>query len=86
MSYEKVKEYFNSKGLGERVIVREHIGDTVEHAAQSIGCKPAQIAKTMSFIVNEKPILILTLSLVELEQYASPVEWVDVCKGWYMNG
>lgn len=59
MSYEKVKEYFESVGLADRVVVRERVGDTVEHAAQSIGCKPAQIAKTMSFIVNEKPLLIV---------------------------
>lgn len=158
MSYEKVKGFFESVGLADRVVVREHIGDTVEHAAQSIGCKPAQIAKTMSFIVNEKPVLIVmagdtkvdnqkykacfhqkaimlpgsevealighgpgavcpfaikndipvyldislkrfdtlytaggslnstvTLSLGELEQFASPIGWIDVCKGWYVN-
>lgn len=26
------------------------------------------------------------LSLDELEQYASPDGWVDVCKGWFVNG
>lgn len=59
MSYEKVKSYFDQAGLGDRVVVREHIGDTVEHAAEAIGCEPARIAKTMSFLVNEKPILIV---------------------------
>lgn len=33
MSYEKVKQYFEQAGLGDRVVVRKHIGDTVEHAA-----------------------------------------------------
>lgn len=41
MAYKKVKEFFNSKGLGERVVIREQIGDTVEHAAKAIGCEPA---------------------------------------------
>lgn len=59
MSYERVKEYFEHFGLGERVVVREHIGDTVEHAAQAIGCEPAHIAKTMSFYADEQPILIV---------------------------
>jgi len=59
MSYEKVKEYFNSVGLGERVVVREHIGDTVEHAAEAIGCEPAHIAKTMSFMQNGEPALVV---------------------------
>lgn len=47
MSYERVKEYFDNNGLGGRVVVREHIGDTVEHAAEAIGCKPEHIVKTM---------------------------------------
>jgi prolyl-tRNA editing enzyme YbaK/EbsC (Cys-tRNA(Pro) deacylase) len=59
MSYEKVKAYFDGIGLGERVIIREHIGDTVEHAAQAIGCLPAHIAKTMSFMQNGEPTLIV---------------------------
>lgn len=58
MSYEKVKAYFEERGLGERVIVREHIGDTVEHAAEAIGCRSEHIVKTMSFIQNETPVLI----------------------------
>ncbi|MEA4848509.1 MAG: YbaK/EbsC family protein [Clostridiaceae bacterium] len=59
MSYEKVKEYFNSIGLEDRVVVREHIGDTVENAAAAIGCEPARIAKTMSFMQNGKPALVV---------------------------
>lgn len=59
MSYKKVKAYFESVGLGDRVAVREHIGDTVEHAAQAIGCEPAHIAKTMSFIQGGEPVLIV---------------------------
>ncbi len=58
MSYENVKAYFEGRNLGERVIVREHIGDTVEHAAEAIGCRPEHIAKTMSFIQNGEPVLI----------------------------
>jgi len=59
MSYEKVKEYFESVGLGERVINRARIGDTVENAADAVGCDPAHIAKTMSFLQNDGPVLIV---------------------------
>ncbi|MBS1399187.1 MAG: YbaK/EbsC family protein [Clostridia bacterium] len=59
MSYEKVKEYFRQAGLEERVEVRRQIGDTVEHAAEAIGCLPRQIAKTMSFLVNGAPVLVV---------------------------
>lgn len=58
MSYEKVKAYFESAGLGGRVVVRDQIGDTVEHAAQAIGCKPEHIVKTMSFLLDGQPALI----------------------------
>ena len=36
MSYENVKKFFDEEGLGDRVVVREHIGDTVEHAAENL--------------------------------------------------
>jgi len=60
MAFEKVKEYFEGQGLAERVVVRAQIGDTVENAAQAVGCEPAQIAKTMSFMQNDGPVLIVT--------------------------
>ena len=60
MSFEKVKRYFEDKGLGQRVIALEKSSATVEEAAEAIGCEPKQIAKTMSFFLNDRPILIVT--------------------------
>ncbi len=59
MSYEKVQEFFNGVGLGDRVTVHETPCDTVEHAANNIGCEQAQIAKTMSFLLDEAPIVVV---------------------------
>ncbi|MDR1686681.1 MAG: YbaK/EbsC family protein [Desulfovibrio sp.] len=59
MSFERVKEYFERVGLGQRVVEREHIGATVEQAALSIGCEPERIAKTMSFLVAGGPALVV---------------------------
>jgi prolyl-tRNA editing enzyme YbaK/EbsC (Cys-tRNA(Pro) deacylase) len=59
MSFENVKKYFDEFGIGDRCVLQEHASDTVEHAAQAIGCIPAQIAKTMSFLVAEEPIMIV---------------------------
>lgn len=59
MSCEKVKIYLESVGFGDRFAVRELTADTVEHAAQSIGCQPAQIAKTMSFLLGNEVIVIV---------------------------
>ena len=59
MSYEKVKQYFEKIGLEGRLKLLEHASGTVEQAAEAIGCEPQQIAKTLSFLVDEKPVLII---------------------------
>ncbi|MFU0826857.1 MAG: Proline--tRNA ligase [Lachnoclostridium sp.] len=60
MSFEKVKNYFEKAGLGQRVIALEKSSATVEEAAKAIGCQAKEIAKTMAFFVDDKPILIVT--------------------------
>jgi prolyl-tRNA editing enzyme YbaK/EbsC (Cys-tRNA(Pro) deacylase) len=59
MSYSKAKQYLEEKGLGDRLTVHNESIDTVEHAAQQIGCSEAEIAKTLTFIVEEKPVVIV---------------------------
>lgn len=59
MSFERVKEYFDGVGLGQRVVEREQIGATVEQAALSIGCEPQRIAKAMSFLLDGKASMIV---------------------------
>ena len=60
MSLQQVKEFFTSCGLGERVMEFDESSATVELAARAVGCKPAHIAKTLSFYVSGRPILIVT--------------------------
>ena len=60
MSIETVRTYFEQYGLKDRVMQFEESSATVELAAQAVGCEPARIAKTMSFFISEKPILIVT--------------------------
>ena len=60
MSFEKAKNDLTEKGFGDRIIVPETSSATVELAAQAVGVEPGRIAKTMSFLVNGNPILILT--------------------------
>ena len=68
MPFEKVKRYFEDKGLGQRVIALEKSSATVEEAAEAIGCEPKQIAKTMSFFLNDRPILIVTAGDAKVEK------------------
>lgn len=59
MAIEKVREYFAGFGMENRILEFQESSATVELAAQALGCEGARIAKTMSFTVAEKPILIL---------------------------
>jgi len=59
MSYEGVKAYFDAAGLGDRVTVQAQAADTVEHAAQAIGCRPEEIAKSMLFLIGGQPVIIV---------------------------
>jgi len=59
MSIEKVKAYFASVGMAERVQEFEVSSATVALAAEALGCEPARIAKTLSFVNGEGAILIV---------------------------
>ncbi len=59
MSAEKAREYLKKKGLEDHITVHQETIDTVEHAALQIGCTEAEIAKTLSFLVEDKPVLIV---------------------------
>ncbi len=155
MAIDAVKAFFKAYGMEDRVREFEVSSATVELAARALGCEPCRIAKTLSFLVDDAPILIVAagdtkidnpkykaqfsakakmltpeqavelvghavggvcpfavkegvkvyldaslkrfhtvfpacgssnsaieLTIDELERYASPVCWVDVCKGW----
>ena len=60
MSIDKVKAFFSSYGMEDRVLEFETSSATVELAAEAAGCQPCRIAKTMAFMVKEQPILVVT--------------------------
>ena len=59
MSIEKVRAYFASLNMEDRVLEFPVSSATVELAAVAVGCEPARIAKSLSFLVDEKPILVI---------------------------
>lgn len=59
MSIEKVKAYFKTYGMEERIQEFEVSSATVTLAAQALGCDEARIAKTLSFHVGDKVVLIV---------------------------
>lgn len=60
MSIEKVREYFKQFGIDNKIMEFNVSSATVELAAKALNCEEQRIAKTLSFSVSEKPILIVT--------------------------
>lgn len=60
MAIEKVRAYFEKLGLADRIREFQVSSATVELAAQAVGCEPARIAKTLSFVKDEGCIMIVT--------------------------
>ena len=59
MSLVKAKEYLKKFHLDGNVIEFYESTATVREAAEALGCKDAEIAKTMAFLVDDSPILIV---------------------------
>ncbi|MDD3238397.1 MAG: YbaK/EbsC family protein [Candidatus Gastranaerophilales bacterium] len=60
MSIEKVRDYFKKFNVEDKILEFNESSATVELAAHALNCEPARIAKTLSFKIDEKPILIVT--------------------------
>ncbi len=59
MAIDKVREYMKKYGRENDIMEFGVSSATVSEAAQAIGCDEASIAKTLSFIVNNIPIVIV---------------------------
>ena len=59
MSIEKVRAFFRLHGMEERIREFNVSSATVELAAAALGCAPERIAKTLSFRLGERIILIV---------------------------
>lgn len=60
MSIERVRQYFSQWNMEDRILEFDVSSATVELAARAVGCEPARIAKTLSFQVQDRYILIVT--------------------------
>ena len=69
MAIEKVKEYFKRLGIDGRGLEFDVSSATVELAAEALGTELAAIAKTLSFLVDEKPVLILTEGTARVDNH-----------------
>lgn len=59
MAFEIAKEYLVKKGYEKNIQTFEVSSATVELAAKAIGTKPEKIAKSLTFKVNDTPVMIV---------------------------
>lgn len=59
MSFERVKNYLAPFGLADRCIDLKDSSATVALAAQALGTEEARIAKTMSFLLYDTPLIVV---------------------------
>lgn len=69
MSVQKVKEYFKEYNLEDRILEFDTSSATVELAANILGCLPERIAKSLTFMVNDNPIMIVTSGTVKIDNH-----------------
>lgn len=67
MAIELVREYLKQWNVEDRIKEFEVSSATVELAAMALSCEPERIAKTMSFKVDDKAILIVTAGDVKID-------------------
>lgn len=60
MAIEKARAYFREYGMEERIQEFDVSSATVELAAKALHCEPQRIAKTLSFMVENEAVLIVT--------------------------
>ena len=58
--FQQIVQHLEEKGYADHVIELEESSATVQLAAEALGVEQGMIAKTMSFLVDGEPILILT--------------------------
>lgn len=69
MAIEKVRAYFADLGIAQRIQEFTESSATVELAAAALHCEPCRIAKTLSFMVEGHPVLIVTAGDLKIDNH-----------------
>ncbi|MDD6435879.1 MAG: YbaK/EbsC family protein [Clostridiales bacterium] len=59
MALQQAKAFLEAKGFGDRIRIFEVSSATVELAALAVGTDPERIAKSLTFMVGEEPVMIV---------------------------
>lgn len=69
MSRERAEADLAAKGFLDHVIRLEALTATVQEAADALGVEPGAIAKTLSFLVGDEPVLILAEGSAKIDNH-----------------
>ena len=69
MAFDRAKAYLEGYGLGDRIHEFAVSSATVELAAKAVGCEPARIAKSLSFLVDRKAVLIIAAGDAKVDNH-----------------
>ena len=80
MSLEKAKEYLKGFGLDDRIMEFDVSSATVAEAAKALDCQECEIAKTLSFMVGETPVLIVAAGDCKVDNRKYKAEFATKAK------
>lgn len=69
MSLERARKHLEKYGLADKIHLTEESSATVELAAAAVGVEPGRIAKTLSFLVDGKPVLVLAEGTARIDNH-----------------
>ena len=64
-----IEKYLQEQGYEDHIIDLEDSSATVQLAAEALGVEPGMIAKTLSFLVSDTPILILAEGTARVDNH-----------------
>ena len=70
MSIQKVRAYFEQFGIADRIREFDVSSATVDLAAVAVGVEGARIAKSLSFKVDDQPIIIVVAGDTKVDNSA----------------
>lgn len=80
MSIEKVKDYFKQISIEDRIREFNVSSATVELAAKALNCEECRIAKTLSFHVDDKVVLVVTSGDAKIDNQKYKVQFETKAK------
>lgn len=67
MALDRAKKHLEKFGFEDRIIIFDESTASVKEAAHALGCTEGHVAKTLSFLVDDKPILIVTAGDMKID-------------------